>query len=130
MSRIATLFISLLKTTGLSEKSASKALRVDDNEVVHNGSSKANRTVVNLFKNKKSKNLTYISNIGATRKPNFLSSNAKKIFNHLWLAFIKAVILWYFDLKSLDLKTQLSNLYLLIEKNVIEFKFSASKKTL
>ena len=42
----------------------------------------------NLFsskklKNKKLKNLTYISNIEAIEKFIFLTSNAKKAFNHL-----------------------------------------------
>ena len=39
-------------------------------------------------------------NIGAIGEPNFLISNAKKVFNHLWLAFIKAPILQHFDPKS------------------------------
>ena len=33
-----------------------------------------------------------VSNIGATRELNFLIPNAKKAFNHLQLAFIKAAI--------------------------------------
>ena len=52
------------------------------------------------LKNNKSRNSTHISRIGAIRESNFLISNAKKAFNHLWLAFIKALILWYFDLES------------------------------
>ena len=36
----------------------------------------------------------------ATGEPNFLTLDAKKTFNHLRLAFIKAPILQYFDLKS------------------------------
>ena len=48
-------------------------------------------------------------NIGAIRKPNFLASNAKKIFNHLLLAFIKALIFQYFDLKSpIQIETNVS----------------------
>ena len=39
-------------------------------------------------------------NIRATREPNFLTSDTKKTSNHLWLAFIKALILRYFDLES------------------------------
>ena len=39
-------------------------------------------------------------NIRATGISNFLSFNAKKTFNNLWLEFIKASILWHFDLKS------------------------------
>ena len=39
-------------------------------------------------------------NIGATGKPNFLTPNAKKAFNQLRLAFIKAPILQHFDLEN------------------------------
>ena len=39
-----------------------------------------------------------ISSIKKVR-PNFLTSKTKVAFNHLWLAFTKAPILWYFDLK-------------------------------
>ena len=39
-------------------------------------------------------------NIGATRKPNLLTSNTKKAFNHLRLVLIKASILQYFDPES------------------------------
>ena len=42
----------------------------------------------------------YVLNIGAKEKSNFLIPNAKKVFNNLWLVFIKAPILWHFDLKS------------------------------
>ena len=42
----------------------------------------------------------HMPNIGAIRKPNFLTPNAKKAFNHLQLAFIKASIFQHFDLKS------------------------------
>ena len=41
-----------------------------------------------------------MSNIRAMKKPNFLTPNTKKVFNYLQLAFIKAPILWHFDLKS------------------------------
>ena len=66
--------------------------RVDKNELVE-VDNRANVTVVNLSKNKKTRNLIYILNIKATKKPNFLTPNAKKAFNHLRLAFIKAPIL-------------------------------------
>ena len=56
--------------------------------------------VMNLAKNNKFKNLTYILNIEAIKKPSFLISNAKKAFNYWQLALIKALILWYFDLKN------------------------------
>ena len=39
-------------------------------------------------------------NIRAISKPNFLTPNAKKALNYLWLAFIKALILQHFDLES------------------------------
>ena len=58
---------------------------------------------MNLFnqsKNNKSRNLIHIPNIRTIRKPNFLTFNTKKTFNHLWLAFIKVPILQHFDLKS------------------------------
>ena len=66
--------------------------KVDNNKVVGNDDDKPNRTIMNLFKNEKFKNLIYIPNIRAIRKPNFLTPNAKKIFNYLQLAFIKASI--------------------------------------
>ena len=83
----------------LSKELALKAFKTDDDKVVE-VDSKANKIVVNLSKNKKFKNLTYMSNIRATGKPSFLIPNAKKTFNHLWLAFIKALILQHFDPKS------------------------------
>ena len=45
------------------------------------------------LKNVKFQNLTYMPNIRAMRKPIFLIYDAKKIFNFLWLVFIKALIL-------------------------------------
>ena len=78
---------------------APKAFKADDNKVVGVGG-KANRTVVNSSKNEKSRNLTRVLNIGATKKPNFLIPDAKKAFNYLRLAFIKAPILQHFDPKS------------------------------
>ena len=83
----------MLKTTRLFEESASKAFKIGNNKIVGGNVGRANRTVVNSSKNKKSKKLTCITNIGATKKPNFLNLNAKKAFNYLWLAFIKALIL-------------------------------------
>ena len=106
-SRIAAPLTSLLKTTGSSD-SASKAFRTNDNEVVGGGGS-ANKTVVNLSKNDKSRNSTRVSNIRATGKPNFLTFDAKKAFNHLRQAFIKAPILQHFDSEShIRIKTNAS----------------------
>ena len=98
-NKIVALLTFLLKTTGLSE-SIPKAFKANDDKIFGNSSSKANGTVVNLSKNKKSRKSTCISNIGAMKKPNFLTSNAKKAFNYLQLAFIKALILQHFDSKS------------------------------
>ena len=70
----------------------SKAFKPNKNRIVDDNGNKTNEMVMNLFKNKKFKNLTYVSNIEAIEKPNFLTANAKKIFNYLWLAFIKALI--------------------------------------
>ena len=81
-------------------KLAPKAFKADNNDVVGNGGGKADETVVNLSKNNKSRKLTYMPNIRATREPNFLTFNAKKTFNHLQLAFIKAPIFQYFDFES------------------------------
>ena len=82
-----------------SSNLALKAFRADDNKVVEVGG-KANRTVSNLFKNKKFRNLIHMPNIEATEEPNFLTLNAKKDFKYLWLVFIKASIFQYFDLES------------------------------
>ena len=69
--------------------------RTDDNKIVDGGNGRANKTVINS-----SKNLMPMPNIKATREFTFLISNAKKVFNYLRLAFIKAVILQHFDLES------------------------------
>ena len=108
-SKIVVLSISLLKTTGSSNLGL-KVFKADDNEVVGGGGDRANKTIVNLFKNNKSRNLIHMPNIGATRKHNFLTSDIKKALNHLWLAFIKALILQYFDLEShIRIKTKVSS---------------------
>ena len=94
-SRIAALLTSMLKSIGLFEELTAKTFRADDDKVVSSGSGKANETIRNL-----SRKSTRVPNIGATREPNFLTYNAKKAFNHLQLAFIKAPILRHFDLES------------------------------
>ena len=78
---------------------ASKAFRVNDNRIVK-GSNKANKTIINLSKNNKPKNLIYIPNIRAMKKPIFLICNTKKTFNYLKQIFIKAPIFQHFNLKS------------------------------
>ena len=85
----------MLKTIGLSKESASKRFKADDDEFVNGGGGRINETVRNL-----SRKSTRVPNIRATREPNFLTSDTKKAFNHLRLAFIKALILWHFDLES------------------------------
>ena len=92
----------MLKTTRLSEKLALRAFRAGNNKFVESGNNKAYETILDLSKskNKKLRKLTYMPNIGAMGKPNFLTPDAKKSFNHLRLAFIKALIVQHFDLES------------------------------
>ena len=97
----------MLKTTRSSKELAPRAFRAGNNEVVGGGDDK---TVVNLSKNEKSRKLTRMPNIGATEEPNFLIPDAKKAFNHLKLAFIKALILQNLNLKShIQIKTDTSS---------------------
>ena len=74
------LLTSLLKITELS-KLASKAFKIDDNEVVDDNGDKTNKTLVYLSKNKKFRNLMHMQNISAIRKTKFLNPNAKNSFN-------------------------------------------------
>ena len=85
----------MLKTTRLFKELAPRPFRTSSNEVVRSGDSRADKTIVDLFKpkNEKSKKLMCMPNIGAIREHNFLILNAKKAFNYLKLAFIKALIL-------------------------------------
>ena len=69
--------------------------RADDNKIIGGGGGRANETVRNS-----SKKSMCMPNIGATEEPNFLTPNAKKVFNHLRLLFIKAPIFQHFDLES------------------------------
>ena len=114
-SKIAASLTSMLKTTGSSTKSASKAFRADDNEVVGGGGGRVDETVKNSSKSKKLKNdkseiLTRSLDIGATREPRFLTSDAREAFNRLRQAFIKAPILQYFDPEShIWIETDASN---------------------
>ena len=71
---------------------ASKTFKADNNKIVRVGN-RANKMVVNSFKNNKSRKLTCMLNIRAIRKSIFLISNAKKVFNYLRQIFIKAPIL-------------------------------------
>ena len=102
----------MLKITGLFKKLASRAFKAGNDEVVRSGGGRIDETVVDSSKskNKKSKKLTCISNIGAIKKSNFLTLDAKKAFNHLRLAFIKALILQHFDLESyIQIETDVSS---------------------
>ena len=54
--------------------------------------------------------MTDISNIWAIKKSIFLISKAKKTFNYLLLAFIKALIFSHFDQKNyIQIKTDILN---------------------
>ena len=85
----------MLKKIRSSKELTLKKFKADNNKIVDDGSSKVNETVKNS-----SRKLMRLPNIRTTGKPNFLTPNAKKAFNYLWLAFIKALIFQHFDLKS------------------------------
>ena len=72
---------------------ALKIFKIDDNKIVSSNNDRANKTIINLSKNNKFRNSTYISNIEAIKKPIFLTFDAKKAFNYLRQAFIKVSIL-------------------------------------
>ena len=111
-NRIAALLISMLKTTRLFQKLALRVFKADNNKIVEDDGGRADEMVVNSSKskNKKSRKLTYMPNIGATKKPNFLTSNTKKGFNHLRLAFIETLIFRHFNLENhIRIKTDISN---------------------
>ena len=84
----------MLKTTRSSEKLVLKAFRADNDEVVRGGGGKADKTMRNSSKSKKSKNekSEVQTCIGATGKHILLNSSSKKVFNQLRQAFIKALI--------------------------------------
>ena len=77
-SKIAAPLTLLLKAIRLSDLGP-KMFKRDDNKVVGVGG-RANKMVVNLFKNNKSRNSTYMLIIRAIKKPNFLILNIKKSF--------------------------------------------------
>ena len=99
-SKIAVSLISMLKTTWSFEELAPKAFRASNNEVVGNDDSRADETVIDLSKNKKSRKSTHMPNIEATKEPKLLTPDTKKAFNYLRLVFIKAPIFQYFNLES------------------------------
>ena len=103
-SKIIISLISRLKTNKSSEVLAPKKFKAFDNEIDGGGDNRANETVKNSSKSKKSKNeksgnSTRAKDIGAMGKPMFLTANARKAFNQLRQAFIKALI-QLFDLES------------------------------
>ena len=56
LNRIAIPLTFLLKITKSFKKLALKTFKIDDNEIVNNGNSRTNKIIVNLSKNKKSRN--------------------------------------------------------------------------
>ena len=74
---------------------ALKAFKINKNDVFREGSSKLNKTAVNLsnkLKNNKSRNLIYMPNNRTIKKLIFITPNAKNAFNYLKQMFIKALI--------------------------------------
>ena len=97
-------FISILKTTVLLKKLTPEQLEIGDGEVNKfgvSGDKKIAKKLRKLFKFQKLAKLgkklaknKNSSNFGITKAgPKFLTPNAKTTFNHLWLAFTKALIL-------------------------------------
>ena len=80
-----------MKTIGLLNL-AQKIFKANNNKSINSSDSKINETVINLFKNNKSRKSIYVPNIRIIRKLIFLIFDAKKIFNYLQLAFIKVSI--------------------------------------
>ena len=64
-----------------------------NNDKVFEVSNRANKTILNLSKNNKSRKSILVPNIKAIEELIFLTSNAKKRFNYLQLVFIKASII-------------------------------------
>lgn len=60
-----------------------KALKTNHNKFVDLNNNKANKMVINLFKNNKFKNFTYISKIAVIKKLTFLTSNTNNTYNYL-----------------------------------------------
>ena len=92
----------MLKITKSFEESALRAFKAGNDEVVGDGSGRADKTVVDSSKskNEKPRKSMRMPNVGAIGEPNFLTPDAKKAFNYLRLAFIKALTLQHFDLES------------------------------
>lgn len=91
--------------------------KTDDNKVFKGvDSNKSDKMVKNLSKAKnleinKSENLMHIPNIGAIKKPIFLTFSVKKAFKLLKKAFIQFLILHHFNSKyHIWIKTNISGL--------------------
>lgn len=101
-SKIAAQLTSILKTTRSFNKLPLKTFKAYKNKIVKDKERKTNKIIVDLskckkLKNKNLKNLTFIPNIKSIGKPKFLIFDNKKVFNCLKQAFIKTLILQYFD---------------------------------
>ena len=81
LSKIDASLTSILKTTRSSEKLAPKVFKAGNDMVIRDGDGRADETVVNSSKNEKSKKLMCVPNVGAMEESNFLTPNAKKVFN-------------------------------------------------
>ena len=82
----------MLKTTRSSDLGL-KAFKANDNKTIRIDG-RADKMFKNLFKSKKLKNKKFenLTRIRAIRKPIFLTSEIKKVFNSLSQAFIEALI--------------------------------------
>ena len=109
-SKMAISLTSILKTIVLPERLTIKWLGVSDSEVnkfdvgddmKHIKKSKKTSKSPNLAKwGKKLSKSWNSTNFNATEtRPKFLTFDTRTDFNCLWLAFIEAQILWYFDPK-------------------------------
>ena len=91
----------MLMTTRSSGELASKIFIAGNKEFVESGSSRTDERVKNSSKSKTLKNEKFEIQacIGAIRESTFLTFGAKKVFNRLRQAFVKAPIPQHFDLK-------------------------------
>ena len=71
----------MLKTTK-SSNLTTKTFRANNNKVVEISGSRANKIIVNLSKNNKSRNSTHLLNIKAMKEYIFLTFNVRKAFNY------------------------------------------------
>ena len=104
------LLILMLKTTVLLDKLTLEWLEVDDSKVDRFDIGDDKKIAKKLKKSSKfwklakwGKKLSKSGNLPnfstAKTGPKFLIFDTRTTFNHLWLIFMKALILWYFDLE-------------------------------